>query len=156
MILPHQMNQYLEKFILENFSRPGKALDLGFGKGYDLAYLRYLGWDCQGVDKSTGANLENIYDSPEKPFDLVYSNYVIHKLKQPENLLQTAYNNLQPGGCFFLRTFDETEDNHFCARLKDRMQRVGSQNLQSTGFDHFDNEPGHHHWHKICQITATK
>lgn len=150
------MNQYLNKYIETNFSKPGKALDLGFGKGHDLAYLQYLGWECEGADKHTGVDLEKVYESPNKPFDLVYSNYVAHKLDNPLSLLYTAYNNLKPEGHFFLHTFDESKNGSICSDLRYKMEKIGFSNIQATRFEFFDNEPGHHHWHTICQITTEK
>lgn len=85
------MNVYLEQFIANKFKCPGKALDLGAGKFFDVACLKQMGWIGFGVDKTSGIDLEKKYLSPKKPFNLVFSNYVIHKLKNPERLVETAY-----------------------------------------------------------------
>ena len=89
------MNIYLKKFIDEKFKKPGKALDLGAGEFFDVACLKQIGWKCEGVDIKTGIDLEKKYESKNKPFDLVYSNYVLHKLKNRKQLIQTIFNNLK-------------------------------------------------------------
>jgi hypothetical protein len=75
------VNIFLEQFIKHEFKKPGKALDLGAGNFFDITCLKQLGWKCVGVDKNTGVDLEKLLISPKRPFDLVYSNYVLHKLK---------------------------------------------------------------------------
>jgi hypothetical protein len=71
------MNLYFKKFIEEKFKKQGKALDLGAGNFFDVNYLKQLGWKCEGVDKNVGV-------------DLVYSNYVLHKLVDREQFVKTA------------------------------------------------------------------
>ena len=73
------MNTDLKKFIDEKFAKPGKALDLGAGDFFDVACLKQLRWKCEGVDIKKGVDLEKKFESKNKPFDLVYSNYVLHK-----------------------------------------------------------------------------
>jgi len=77
------MNPELKHFVTKYFSEGGKALDLGCGDGVDLRGLEEMGWECDGVDIITGTNLNEVYLSPNAPYDLVYSNYVIQKLKNP-------------------------------------------------------------------------
>ncbi len=52
------MNIYLKNFISEKFKKPGKALDLGAGEFFDVAYLKQLRWKCEGADIKTGVDLE--------------------------------------------------------------------------------------------------
>ena len=140
--------------------KPGKALDLGVGKFYDVAGMKLNGWRCEGVDKTTGVDLEKKYLSPRRPFDLVYSNYVLHKLKKPEQLLKTANLNLKPKGWLFLHTFDQTDkisktkfSKIFLTKL---LKKTGFQNISTYIFSFYDNEPGHKHWHRILEATAQK
>jgi len=52
------MDIFLENFINDKFKKPGKALDLGAGKFFDVACLKQLGWEAYGVDKLSGTNLD--------------------------------------------------------------------------------------------------
>ena len=83
------MNPELKDFVTKYFTRVGKALDLGCGDGTDLKGLEEMGWKCDGVDIITGTDLNEVYLSQNAPYDLIYSNYVIQKLKNPESLIKT-------------------------------------------------------------------
>lgn len=135
-------------------------MDLGAGKFYDVACLRQQGWKCTGVDLHTGVNLEHIYHSPKKPFDLVFSNYVLHKLKNPEQLVKTAWYNLKTTGWLFIHTFDKMDKQStstFTKRsLKLMLKKIGFRKISTRTFKFYDNEPGHKHWHTILEATAQK
>ncbi|HUC88671.1 MAG TPA: class I SAM-dependent methyltransferase [Candidatus Paceibacterota bacterium] len=154
------MNNDLKKFIDEKFTKQGKALDLGAGDFFDVACLKQLGWKCEGVDIKTGVNLEKIYESKNEPFDLVYSNYVIHKLKNRKNLIQTIYNNLKNNGWFFIQTFDKSDSNSTSDISRDYLQKIltaqGFKNIKIKLFSYYDNDEGHKHWHKILEATGQK
>jgi len=154
------MNVYLEQFVTKKFNHPGKALDLGAGKFFDVACLNQMGWVCFGVDKIIGTDLEKKYISPKKPFDLVFSNYVIHKLKNPDRLVETAYNNLKPGGWVFLQTFDKADKNSRSKldkkQLTEMLKKQGFVGINTKVFDFYDNEPGHNHWHRVLEVFARK
>lgn len=155
------MNIYLRKFVKEKFKKQSKALDLGAGDFFDVACLKQLGWECDGVDIKTGVDLEKNFLSKNNPFDLVYSNYVIHKLKNKENFIQTIFDNLKKGGWFFIHTFDKTnKDNGKTNLTQNYLQQLLSQqgfkNIQTRVLDYYDNEDGHKHWHKILEATGQK
>lgn len=154
------MNIYLKKFIDEKFKNHGKALDLGAGDFFDVACLEQLEWRCEGVDIKTGVNLEKKYESKNKPFDLVYSNYVLHKLKNKKQLIQTIYENLKNDGWFFIHTFDQSDTNSSSDISRDYLQRIltdqGFKNIKIKLFSYYDNEYGHRHWHKILEATGQK
>ena len=154
------MNIYLKKFIDEKFKKPGKALDLGAGEFFDVACLKQIGWKCEGVDIKTGIDLEKKYESKNKPFDLVYSNYVLHKLKNRKQLIQTIFNNLKDEGWFFIHTFDKSDKNSKSdlsrAYLKKMLIEQGFKNLKLKVFSFYDNDIGHKHWHKILEATGQK
>ncbi|SRR4030042_756772 len=141
------MNLCLKKFIEEKFKKQGKALDLGAGNFSDVNYLKQLGWKCEGVDKNVGV-------------DLVYSNYVFHKLVDREQFVKTAYDNLKVGGWFFLHTFDKSDSNSnsdiTSNSLKEMLKRQGFRNIRIRAFDYYDKEKGHNHWHKILEATSQK
>ncbi len=105
------MNTYLKKFIEEKFKKPGKAIDLGAGYFFDVACLRQLGWKCEGVDIKTSTDLEKYFLSKNSPFDLVFSNYVIHKIKNKEQFIKTIFGNLKKDGWMFIHTFDRKDKN---------------------------------------------
>ena len=95
------MNPELKDFVTKYFTRVGKALDLGCGDGTDLKGLEEMGWKCDGVDIITGTDLNKVYLSPNAPYDLIYSNYVIQKLKTPESLIKTIEINIKRVEGFF-------------------------------------------------------
>lgn len=154
------MNAYLEQFAKDKFSKPGKALDLGAGKYFDVVCLKQLGWQAFGVDLKTGTDLEKPYFSSKKPFNLVYSNYVIHKLKNQEQLIKSAYQNLKPKGWLFLHTFDMSDKNSNSKmdkkQLSSMLAKNGFVDIQCRVFNFYDNEPIHKHWHKILEAIGRK
>ncbi|MEW6408413.1 MAG: methyltransferase domain-containing protein [Patescibacteria group bacterium] len=152
------MNIYLEKFINNNFLNPGKVLDLGAGDFSDIKDLQTRGWICEGVDKKTGVDLEQIYISTNKPFDLVYSNYVLHFLKNKQSLIDTAYENLKKDGWLFLHVFHKNDENikNGLTEEETRTMLKKFKNISIKVFDFFDNEIGHNHWHKIMEVVTQK
>ncbi|MFA5932139.1 MAG: methyltransferase domain-containing protein [Candidatus Paceibacterota bacterium] len=154
------MNTYLKKFIDGKFKKPGKALDLGAGDFFDVACLKQLGWKSEGVDIKMGINLEKTYESKNKPFDLVYSNYVLHKLKNKKQFIQTIFNNLKNEGWFFIHTFDQSDKNSKSnlsrIYLKKLLSEQGLKNIKIKLFSFYDNDEGHKHWHKILEATGQK
>jgi len=154
------MNIYLKNFISEKFKMPGKALDLGAGDFFDVTCMKQLGWKCEGVDMKIGVDLEKVFESKTKPFDLVYSNYVMHKLRNKKQFIQTIYSNLKHGGWFFIHTFDESDSNSKSDLSRDYLQKLlvdqGFQNIKIRLFSYYDNEEGHKHWHKILEAIGRK
>lgn len=154
------MDIYLKKFIDEKFEHPGKAIDLGAGDFFDVACLKQLGWKCEGVDIKTDIDLEKPYKSENKPFDLVYSNYVLHKLKNRKQFIQTIYNNLKNNGWFFIHTFDKSDFNSTSDLSRHYLQKLlieqGFKNIKMRLIDYYDNEESHKHWHKILEATGQK
>lgn len=154
------MNIYLKKFIEQKFRKPGKALDLGAGDFFDVACLRQLGWKCEGVDIKTGVDLEKYFLSKKYPFDLVFSNYVIHKLNHKEQFIKTIFDNLKNGGWFFIHTFDKSDKNSRSDLTADDLKKIllkqDFKNIKTQVFSYYDNEEGHKHWHKILEATGQK
>lgn len=152
------MNIYLENFVKNNFKKSGKALDLGAGKFFDVACLKQLGWKCEGVDKKTKINLEKLYISDNKLFDLVFSNYVLHFLKNKQQLIDTAHKNLKKNGWLFLHTFNKNDKNikSELTEIKIKKMLKNFKNISIKTFNHYDNETNHKHWHKILEIIAQK
>lgn len=154
------MNIYLKKLINKKFKNPSKALDLGAGDFFDVIGLKQLGWKCEGVDIKTGVDLEKPYKSKNKPFDLIYSNYVLHKLKNKKNLIQTIYDNLKNGGWFFIHTFDKSDPKSASDMSRDYLQKLlakqGFKNIKIKIFSYYDKKEGHKHWHKILEAIGQK
>lgn len=152
------MNIYLKQFI-ESLGFKGSILDLGAGDFFDVVCLRQLGWEAHGVDKMDGVDLEEIYISPSKPFDVVCSLYVIHFLKNRLALAQSAYENLKPGGCFFVHTFTRDENSSSDldeVSLRKILEDAGFSEIEMKVEKFYDNEIGHKHWHNILQAKAFK
>ena len=151
------MNKYLENFINEKFKNPKKVLDLGAGNFKDIDTFKEKGWFGEGVDKKTGTDLNELYISKNKPFDLVYSNYVLHFLKNKQQLIDTAYQNLKTDGWLFLHTFDKSDEIIKGFSGKEIKSMLGNfKNISTRVFGVYDNEPGHNHWHKILEVIAQK
>lgn len=153
------MNKYLEKFADANFKKPGKALDLGAGGCVDVKGLKKKGWNCEGVDLKMGVNLEKPFYSANAPFDLVYSNYTIQKIKNKKQFIQNTVDNLKPDGYLFLHTFDKSDESGDSELDRDTMiELLGDNftNLKTRVFRYYDNETDHKHWHKILEVTAQK
>lgn len=150
----------MENFVNEKFKKPGKALDLGAGKFFNVACLKQMGWNAHGIDKLTGTDLEKSFLSDEKPFNLVYSNYVLQKIKNKEVFIQTAYNNLKVGGWIFINTFDKSNKTGFsditAEGIRKILKETGFKNISTKRISLFDNDIGHRHWHKVLQITASR
>ena len=128
--------------------------------GSILGGLEKVGWECDGVDIITGTNLNEVYLSPNAPYDLVYSNYVIQKLKNPESLIKTIKINIKEGGKFFLHTFDESDEFARKKYTKESIQELFKDtDLQPESCEVirvWDDEVGHQHYHQILQVSGTK
>jgi len=147
------MNIYLKQFINKKFKTCGfNALDLGEGEGYDVACLEHDGWNVWGVDKkSSGTDLNKPFLCGRGgTFDLIYSNYVLHRIKNKEVFIDSIYNNLKDNGKFFLHLIHipEEEINEL---LKDKFKNIKYEHIK-----HFDNDIGHKHWHRILEVTGEK
>jgi len=154
------MNTYLKQFINKKFKKPCKALDLGAGNFSDVSYLKQLKWNCDGVDITTNVDLEKPFESKNRPYDLVYSNYLLHKLKNKDQLIKTIYNNLKDDGWFFIHTFDKSDSfgtsDLSDIKLKKILTKQGFTKIKTKIFRYYDNEEGHKHWHKILEATGQK
>lgn len=154
------MNQYLLDFVNITFSSPGKSLDLGAGQFSDVADLKQLGWQAEGVDLLVGIDLEKPYISEKHPFDLVYTNYVLQKIKNRVQFIKNMSDNLIEGGYIFIHTFDISDQfTRGGVKLEEiisLLKNEGLESIQTKVFSYYDNESGHQHWHQILQATAQK
>lgn len=154
------MNPELYEYAKKNFNAPGKALDLGCGDGTDMCELTKMGWQCDGVDILTGIDLNEPYLSKNAPYDFVYSNYVIHKLDNPDALVMSIENNLKEGGKFFLHTFDQSDNfakkTYTEAELRKLFDNKSLQVESCEKLKVWDDEPGHKHYHWILQASGVK
>ncbi|HRZ30384.1 MAG TPA: class I SAM-dependent methyltransferase [Candidatus Paceibacterota bacterium] len=154
------MNPEFKKFIEDNFLVPSKALDLGAGSGGDVEGLKNLGWETEGVDLKTGTDLEEEYLSEKGPFDLVYSNYVLHYLKNKKALIKSAHDNLKTEGWFFfhdlIRSELTTEMYLSQEEIEEMIKAEGFEILESNIFSFFDDKPDHRHYHDVVEIHAKK
>ncbi len=153
------MNKFLKNYVDEKFRKPGRALDLGSGDNTDVNGLRKIGWSCEGVDLKTGVDLEKPFHSKSTPFDLVYSNYTIQKIKNKNQFVKNIVNNLKPNGHLFLHTFDKSDKNSNSGLDQEVMAKLLADhftNIKTRVFKVFDKEAGHKHWHMILEVTAQK
>jgi SAM-dependent methyltransferase len=152
------MNIFLEKFIAEKFKKPGSSLDLGCGKGYDVACLKHIGWIVKGLDKKD-VNLNKPYIAKTK-FDLVYSNYVLQFINNKEIFIKSCFNNLKDNGWLYILTFsknDKVFKNKGLERSEiNKLLIKYFKNIRIRTFKVYDNEFRHRHWHKILEVRAQK
>lgn len=155
------MNIYLKNFINKHFEKPGKALDLGAGSFWSVTSLKQIGWDCEGVDIKTGIDLENLYLSKNRPFDLVYSNFALQFIENKTVFINTCYNNLKSNGWLFLQTMDISDEimpeknklseDELMGLLKDKFKDIKIEKNRI-----FDNHANHMHWHVVLSAIARK
>jgi len=150
------MYQPLEEFIQNKSIKTGKALDLGAGDYNDVNDMHKLGWFCEGVDLKTNIDLEKIYNSENKPFDIIYSNYVFQLIKNKRNFFTTIHNNLKPKGHLFIHYIYQPEKadqelESIKVSMTDKFECIEIKKLRI-----FDNDLDHKHWHHIIQITGIK
>lgn len=150
------MNIYLKEFIRGR--NPGKALGLGVSDPKDVQLMNELGWDCVEVSKGVDSDLKYPHASPKGPFDLVYSNYILHKIKNKKVFVKTIYDNLKKGGDFFVHTFHVLDEVVSGGFEIDEINKLFSnfKNTKIEVFDFYDNEEGHKCWHKILEIIGKK
>ena len=154
------MNIFLKEYVGENFKKSGKALDLGAGNFFNVNRLKKAGWDCDGVDLKTGVDLNNFFISDNKPFDLIYSTFVLHFIKNKEKFINTIYHNLKDGGNFYIlamHKFDKICDSDLTkTSLKKLLASQGFKSVKIKLLSHYDNGIGHKHWHKILEAIGKK
>jgi len=151
------MNYRLLRFVKKNFQKPGTALDLGSGEGFDVACLKNIGWNVRGVDLKTGTDLNLPFST--KKVDLIYSNYVLQFIKNKKEFVNSCFNNLKNGGLIFIHTFDKSDrvlKNTLTAKEIKKIFESKFTDLKIRVFSEFDNHPKHRHWHKILEISGKK
>lgn len=95
---------------------PARVLEIGFGTGAFLRYLKSLGYECWGIERRTahGEALErqgiticsgDVANLPEQHFDLVCAMDVFEHLEKPEiiAMLRKVYAVLKPEGRLLVR-----------------------------------------------------
>ena len=107
--------QYGEGLIDLLDAKPGESiLDLGCGTGHLTKLIQEKGASVIGIDSSAEmiaqakesfpniefkvANASNFYFEGE--FDAIFSNAVLHWIKEDDTLIESVYDNLKPGGRF--------------------------------------------------------
>jgi len=151
------MNLFLKLFIEQTFKRPGAALDLGAGDYKDAKFLQSLGWKAKGVDIKDRVDLNFVYLDDDRPFDLVYSNYVLHKIENQENFIETISENLKENGYFFIHTIiDNISKKKQLEIINEPLKKNNLKLIKSLVRKIYDDDPGHHHWHTILELIGQK
>lgn len=102
-----------------------KVLDIGCGPGNSSSHLSRVGADVTGIDFAQEminvamskypnitfqqADAENI-PMPEKSFDVVIANYVVHHFADPEKVFSEISRVLKPGGRFAFAVWGPPEE----------------------------------------------
>lgn len=110
--------------LIENIKiKPGKAIDLGCGRGRDSIYLLKHNWEVISIDKNDTSEiiLEQLTKTQKEKFtfitqnfenfksqkcDIIVTNFAIHFSNKQEfdNLWKKIYNSINSGG-YFVGTF---------------------------------------------------
>ena len=102
------------------FRLPGRVLDIGCGRGWMLAKLKQLGWECYGTEWSetlvklhqqNGLQVVRELDLrdchfPDQFFDAVTLWHVFEHIPNPVEILSEIHRILKPGGLIVLATPD--------------------------------------------------
>jgi SAM-dependent methyltransferase len=98
--------------------RPGgRLLEVGFGNGGTLLWMRELGWDVVGIEADPVA-VENsrmmgldtrlgglkAHAFPDASFDAIYASHVLEHVHDPLGLLEECRRILKPGGVVVMLT----------------------------------------------------
>jgi len=128
------VNDYHEmvRFITEGFSKSGKVLDCGCGRGLLLKALERKGWECTGVELPGEAGLfarnrlglniilgdcEDL-ELNNVEFDVIILWHVLEHLKAPVKVLKKIRKLLKDNGRVFLQVpwvpdFENYQDKHY-------------------------------------------
>ncbi len=99
---------------VERFSKKGRILDVGCGRGDFLLMMRQRGWECNGLelDSRVGANSKEGVELksgslsdvrfPDAHFEAVTFWHVFEHVKEPEWTLKECARILKPGGLLVL------------------------------------------------------
>lgn len=152
------MNNHLKQFIEDHFDEAGSALDLGAGDLTDVKGLIDMGWKCEGADIKYGTDLEHPFLSARMPFDLVYSNFLLHKIINRDQFMDTIDDNLKHDGWIFIQALDKSDpiskSELSQQDVRSLLRRKNFTDISIRVFGMFDEEHGH--WHRILEATAYK
>lgn len=115
---PSNYPLHLTKWLTTHvFSKPGRLLDVGCGRGEYLKTFAHAGFDVAGVDSAQsargmapGCRIEVVdvdqepLPFPEASFDYVYSKSVLEHLQKPGTMLSECFRVLRPGGVAVIMT----------------------------------------------------
>lgn len=147
--------------VAKKYLKPGaKILDLGAGDFSDVKELEKNGYVCEGVDLKTGTDLNKLYISDIAPFDMVMSNFVLHFLDNQEQLVETAFSNLENKGIFYYQDLEFQAITGKKYLTKEQTEKLikskGFEIISSKKSKYFDDKEGHKHWHIILEVVAIK
>ncbi|MFC1623118.1 hypothetical protein ACFL16_01820, partial [Patescibacteria group bacterium] len=78
------LQNFVEKFFSDGDYQKRRALNLSAGNFVDIEYLNQRGWKCWSVDVGGGMDLKGVYIT-KNSFDLVFSSYTLHQLKDKDS-----------------------------------------------------------------------
>lgn len=98
------------RIVIDRFSKEVKILDYGCGRGFDVEYLKSMGYDVQGYDPHFSK-----YNHPEiltdDTYDVVLCFYVLNILLPEDRIkvIKDIYRILKPGGVAYFAVRDKSE-----------------------------------------------
>jgi SAM-dependent methyltransferase len=104
------------RWVARRAAGPGKILDLGCGRGFMLASMKRMGWDCMGTEIASEVavaagdeyGLKILSEGidplpfPEGHFDVVTSWHSLEHMERPVRTLGDIHRVLRPGGLFMV------------------------------------------------------
>ena len=139
--------KYGESLIELLAPRPGEyILDLGCGTGQLTDKIAATGAKVMGIDRSEEMIAKARQNYPqlkfevadatnfqvEQPLDAVFSNAVLHWIKQPEAVIKSIQTALKPGGRFVAEFGGKGNVKHIVQALKETWANSGYEWLAAT------------------------
>lgn len=112
--------RFRARAVMRAAGRPGRILDLGCGRGFTLAALREMGWECVGTELSEEmaaearktAGVQVLLGGPEEfpfpggSFDAVTAWHSLEHMERPVRTVREVARLLKPGGLLLVEVPD--------------------------------------------------
>lgn len=99
------------------------VLDFGCGYGLFVSYLRLMGIEADGIDKTTELKIDKL---KPKHYDAIFMIEVIEHLRNPQETIKKLGRAIKKGGMLYIETSfaDQVEDIASCEYIDPRIGHV--------------------------------